>query len=54
MMLSCISRDSCALAARTVITPHAYAKGKIIGRVVVVVIVVIVIVVHKKLPDLEI
>ena len=54
MMLSCISRDSCPLAARTVIIPCTCARGKVIGRVVVIVIVVIVIVVHKKLSDLEI
>ena len=35
-----------------IITLHACARGKLIGRVIVIVVVVIVI--HKKSPDLEI
>ena len=35
-----------------IIIPHACARGKVIGRVIVIVVVVVV--VHKKLPDLEI
>ena len=37
----------------SVITLHACARGKVIGRVVVLVVIVIV-VVHKKSSDLEI
>ena len=43
--------DKMLRCVKCIITPHACARGKVIGCVVVAVIVVVV---HQKLPDLGI